>query len=351
MRRRSLARLSVITIFSILYFLFYVSYIAAAAERLNGDIGIRQEDIILVPPPSQLIAGSSARIYAMVHNFGDEDIRAYVTFYQGANLIGESQPISLRANGFAEEVFVDFIVPSGQFNILARISGEALLDPNPANNEAVTPLLEPLADIDRDGLPDGQDNCATVANNNQRDTDGDADGDACDLDDDNDGLSDRDEEARGTNPLLPDTDGDGIGDARDPRPTKADISPLTQKTIATGTASASLSNSSNNVTASGASTTATPSTLASSSPTVPATNARAGDSSSAVVPETTSSTQPEATRADSAGEQSELQLVPSTSPVRIPQGSLPKLWIAAGFSALFAGLFSFLALRIKTPRE
>ena len=50
------------------------------------------------------------------------------------------------------------------------------------------------------------------------DTDGDGEPDSIDLDDDNDGVSDVDEIANGTDPLNPDTDGDGIGDAFDENP-------------------------------------------------------------------------------------------------------------------------------------
>lgn len=45
------------------------------------------------------------------------------------------------------------------------------------------------------------DNCPGTTNNNQLNTDGDTQGDACDLDDDNDRLSDDDEIALGTDPL------------------------------------------------------------------------------------------------------------------------------------------------------
>ena len=44
-------------------------------------------------------------------------------------------------------------------------------------------------DVDRDGVRDTGDNCPTVANETQIDTDGDAAGDACDGDDDGDGIS------------------------------------------------------------------------------------------------------------------------------------------------------------------
>jgi hypothetical protein len=47
-----------------------------------------------------------------------------------------------------------------------------------------------LPDSDGDGVVDGRDNCQTVANSDQRDTDSDRQGDACDSDDDNDARAD-----------------------------------------------------------------------------------------------------------------------------------------------------------------
>ena len=57
-------------------------------------------------------------------------------------------------------------------------------------------------DTDADGWANTVDNCPTVANPDQLDTDGDSFGDACDPDDDNDGFSDVVEISAGTNPLL-----------------------------------------------------------------------------------------------------------------------------------------------------
>ncbi|SFE51205.1 MBG domain-containing protein [Sunxiuqinia elliptica] len=50
------------------------------------------------------------------------------------------------------------------------------------------------------------------------DTDMDGIADILDPDDDNDGLTDEEEEAMGTDPLNPDSDGDGINDKEDPNP-------------------------------------------------------------------------------------------------------------------------------------
>ena len=53
------------------------------------------------------------------------------------------------------------------------------------------------------------------------DTDGDRIGDNADPDDDNDGLTDIEEAALGTNPLLADTDGDNVNDGADAFPLDA----------------------------------------------------------------------------------------------------------------------------------
>ena len=69
-------------------------------------------------------------------------------------------------------------------------------------------------DTDGDGIPDENDNCASVANLNQVDTDGDGIGDACDDDNDGDGVDDVVDSCP-TIANTGDTDGDTIDDACD----------------------------------------------------------------------------------------------------------------------------------------
>jgi len=72
-----------------------------------------------------------------------------------------------------------------------------------------------LVNSDNDEFFDDVDNCPSVDNADQLNTDGDAQGDACDDDDDNDGLNDPEEATFGSNPLLVDTDSDGLTDSEE----------------------------------------------------------------------------------------------------------------------------------------
>ena len=171
---------------SALFLLFGVQ--GHAQVSLSYDLAISGQTITFVP--QRLLAGESVRVYAAVENKGTKDVSGFVAFYQGDIPIGEPQPVSLRAGGLADEVFVDYQIPSGPFNIRAEVKAQTPRDENPSNDVALTALITPEKDSDGDGVPDSIDNCPTIANPDQRNTDGDAKGDACDEDDDNDGVPD-----------------------------------------------------------------------------------------------------------------------------------------------------------------
>ena len=78
---------------------------------------------------------------------------------------------------------------------------------------------EDQLDTDGDTVGDGCDNCPEVMNLAQRDMDHDGLGNACDEDDDGDGLTDDEERAAHTDPLDADTDDDGVLDGEDNCPT------------------------------------------------------------------------------------------------------------------------------------
>ncbi|MBI2551668.1 PKD domain-containing protein [Candidatus Uhrbacteria bacterium] len=181
------------------------------------DIGITKQGITF-SKPEPFVAGDTIRIYAQIKNYGDVDAVGAVNFYQGPILISESQTISLRAGKSPEDVFVDFVVPDGPFNIRADVVGVRPEDSNDANDSSLSRLFTPIMDDDHDGIADANDNCPLTENSSQRDTDNDGMGDSCDEDDDNDGLSDAKEAELGTDPRRADTDGDGVLDADDAFP-------------------------------------------------------------------------------------------------------------------------------------
>ncbi|MDB4567720.1 thrombospondin type 3 repeat-containing protein, partial [Pseudomonadales bacterium] len=68
------------------------------------------------------------------------------------------------------------------------------------NSDAFPDDATESLDSDSDSVGDNADNCSSLSNSDQLNTDGDTEGDACDSDDDNDGFSDEEEELDGTNP-------------------------------------------------------------------------------------------------------------------------------------------------------
>lgn len=191
---------------------------AGTARAGTVDLGISADSISF---SDELISGTEIRMYAQITNLGEEDVSGYISFFQGSVPIDDSRVISVRAGGVPEEVFVDFIVPSGVFNIRAEIRGTDPQDQNSANDTVMTRLFTPILDDDRDGVANADDNCPSAANAGQSDADGDGAGDACDEDDDDDGLSDDVESELGTSSTSSDSDGDGVEDPDDAFPTDA----------------------------------------------------------------------------------------------------------------------------------
>lgn len=150
------------------------------AQDSGADIEINQYSVRFSEDP--LIAGEEVRLYASVRNIGNVDVSGYVYFYQGPTPLGPSQVISLAAEGESEDVWIDFIVPDGPFNIRAELRGLDPADEYTGNNEYLSTVFEPVFDTDGDGVIDDEDNCPEDANSDQRDEDGNGVGYVCDED-------------------------------------------------------------------------------------------------------------------------------------------------------------------------
>lgn len=192
--------------------LFFILFPFTTKSAVS-DLSISADDIRF--SKETLIAGDTVRLYARIQNIGDVDVSGYVTFFQSTTVLGNSQVISVLKSGLPEEVYIDFIVPSGKFNIRAEIQGTDPEDTNTANNTAITGMFEPVFDQDKDGVVDQKDNCVSISNSDQADSDNDGLGDICDDDDDNDGLTDDVEKEIGLKPTQTDSDTDGIEDLKD----------------------------------------------------------------------------------------------------------------------------------------
>lgn len=228
--------------------LLALALIAVQARAAAYDYDLAISNLDLKFSKDILISGDTVRIYASVTNRGNKDITGYVSFFRGSTLIGNSQPVSVLPNS-SDDVFVDFIVPEDSFNVQAKIQGTEPADQNSSNDGTQSKLVIPDrdtdsdgtvdrldADDDNDGLTDDEEkakgtnplkkdsdndgyddkNDAFPLNANEwLDTDSDGTGNNSDADDDNDGWIDKQELSRGTDPLRKDTDGDGINDAND----------------------------------------------------------------------------------------------------------------------------------------
>lgn len=132
-------------------------------------------------------AGETVRIYTVVYNGSDSDIRGTVEFLNGTLVVG-SDDFSLAKGGRSQDIWIDWKATEGEHRVSARIVRA---------RAAVAGGKEELIDLSQALTGD-------VSVSVDSDTDKDGVGNKVDPDDDNDGISDADEIRAGTNPLVKD---------------------------------------------------------------------------------------------------------------------------------------------------
>ena len=179
-----------------LFFAFILLILLPAhfSSAASVDLGLKPLEIRLSKDTVNLIIGEPVRIYTYVVNLGEQDASGYVVFMRGQELVGQA-PVSLTSGGVKDEVYVDFTVPASDFNILVKLVSIVPDDEDDRNNAILSPMYHVQTDTDLDGL-----------------------GNNIDTDDDNDGLTDLEEQALGTDKDLQDTDADGVIDPDDEFP-------------------------------------------------------------------------------------------------------------------------------------
>lgn len=148
--------------------------------------------------------------------FGSPSDFAFTFFTDGWNAVYGDQGFGPTTSGLVQDssttiAFMNFVEDLG-FSI-ANTNTD--ID-DPAIYSWGGWFYRPFVDSDSDGVSDASDNCPSVSNADQVNSDGANDGgDACDTDDDNDGIPDDNPDNCRTipNPDQTDSNGDGCGDA------------------------------------------------------------------------------------------------------------------------------------------
>lgn len=174
------------------------------------NIGLVQDAVWFAKDP--FFAPDTVRMYAAVFNSTPHDLKGVGEFFVDEKSIGESS-FTATGQGGIGIMWIDWQAQEGDHTFLTEVKEATLSVMGEGEKTIVLAKRKGKAtqrfvdkDTDQDGL-----------------------GNAKDPDDDNDGLSDQEEQEKGTNPYSQDTDGDGVSDSKDPAPLSVQIKEQAQE--------------------------------------------------------------------------------------------------------------------------
>ena len=142
---------------------------------------------------------------------GDTLLNVLVSSDSVIHSVSETQLTGYQFNGWYTTGSANSCISPEGFSlpVPVTITSNNLTEITLCNSKVITDT-----DEDGDGVPDSQDNCPSLLNADQLDTDSDTIGDLCDPDDDQDGVADASDNCLLVpNPDQIDSDADGTGDA------------------------------------------------------------------------------------------------------------------------------------------
>ena len=182
-----------------------------SAQVHNAGPDSAEEVVVQFLPPA------GATVLSAASSVGACEVGATVTCVLGTLADGASASITVAVR--ATDPFASNL--DGEFQVTSKTG-----DPDTADARAAATVA---VEVDCDGVAGGGDNCPSVFNPGQADSDGDGLGDACEEDEDADGIPGLADNCPQTaNPDQADSDRDGLGDACDNCPAAPNPAQLDQ---------------------------------------------------------------------------------------------------------------------------
>ena len=190
------------------------TFTAFSGEKLFAPIDSNVTGLVFLIPGST----NAGRVPGFGAVFTDVDTAGatHIQYYgaDGSQLLDQAVPtgkLAFAGATFSEGAVVTAVrITNGNAALSTTVSDSATTDVVAMDDFVYG---EPT---DGDTIPAASDNCPTLPNQDQADSDHDGQGDACDPDDDNDGVPDAQDSTPGTAGVVVDNDHDGIPDDQDP---------------------------------------------------------------------------------------------------------------------------------------